>query len=106
MEIQNNKKLLGLLEKFDQIREILSGEKISLPSIAVIGDQSSGKSSVLQSISGVELPTGTNCVTRCPTILQLRDSENGKEYVEVRIDGDSKSSVESDDLSDTARLIE
>ncbi len=59
----------------DQVWEVLSGEKISLPSIAVIGDQSSGKSSVLQSISGVEFPTGTDCVTRCPIILQLRKSE-------------------------------
>jgi len=36
--IFDNKNLLDLLEKMDKIREILSGEKISLPSIAVIGD--------------------------------------------------------------------
>lgn len=36
--IYDNKSLLDLLEKMDKIREILSGEKISLPSIAVIGD--------------------------------------------------------------------
>ena len=38
----------------------------------MIGDQSVGKSSVLESISGVQLPRGTGIVTRCPLQLQLR----------------------------------
>ena len=46
-QLHQHEQLLGLLEKMDRLREILSGTKISLPSIAVIGDQSSGKSSVL-----------------------------------------------------------
>ena len=38
----------------------------------VIGGQSSGKSSVLESIVGIDfLPRGTNIVTRRPTIIQL-----------------------------------
>ena len=45
---------------------------ISLPQIVVIGGQSSGKSSVLESIVGIDfLPRGTNIVTRRPTIIQL-----------------------------------
>ena len=43
-----------------------------LPSIVVVGSQSSGKSSVLESIIGREcLPRGTGIVTRRPLILQL-----------------------------------
>ena len=38
----------------------------------VVGDQSSGKSSVLESLSGVALPRGGNLVTRCPLELALR----------------------------------
>lgn len=32
---------------------------VDLPSIAVVGDQSSGKSSVLEALSGVALPRGS-----------------------------------------------
>ncbi|XP_063068011.1 interferon-induced GTP-binding protein Mx-like [Engraulis encrasicolus] len=52
-------------------------QDLSLPAIAVIGDQSSGKSSVLEALSGVALPRGTGIVTRCPLVLQLkRDSKD------------------------------
>ena len=38
----------------------------------VVGGQSSGKSSVLESIVGIDfLPRGTTIVTRRPTIIQL-----------------------------------
>lgn len=47
-----------MLEAFDEVREMLNGEPISVPSIAVIGDQSHGKSSVLQAIADVEIPIG------------------------------------------------
>ena len=43
-----------------------------LPQIAVIGGQSSGKSSVLESFVGRDfLPRGNNIVTRRPLVLQL-----------------------------------
>jgi interferon-induced GTP-binding protein Mx1 len=61
-----------LLDCVDRVRPYLAGENIELPAIVVVGDQSSGKSSVLESISGIALPRGTNIVTRCPLELQLR----------------------------------
>ncbi|XP_038991130.1 dynamin-related protein 5A-like [Hibiscus syriacus] len=56
----------------------------SLPSIAVVGGQSSGKSSVLESIVGKDfLPRGSGIVTRRPLVLQLHKSEEGsREYAE------------------------
>ncbi|XP_071695065.1 dynamin-related protein 5A-like isoform X4 [Rutidosis leptorrhynchoides] len=55
----------------------------SLPSIAVVGGQSSGKSSVLESIVGKDfLPRGSGIVTRRPLVLQLHKIEEGKEYGE------------------------
>ena len=45
---------------------------ISLPQIIVCGDQSSGKSSVLEAISGVGFPVKSNLCTRFPTELVLR----------------------------------
>ena len=46
--------------------------EIDLPQIAVVGGQSSGKSSVLENIVGKDfLPRGSGIVTRCPLVLQL-----------------------------------
>ncbi|KAE8717163.1 Dynamin-related protein 1E [Hibiscus syriacus] len=56
----------------------------SLPVIAVVGGQSSGKSSVLESIVGKDfLPRGSGIVTRRPLVLQLHKSDEGsREYAE------------------------
>ena len=53
-----------------------------LPSIVVIGGQSSGKSSVLEAVVGKDfLPRGSGIVTRRPLVLQLVQSKQGsKEY--------------------------
>nr|CAD1820770.1 unnamed protein product [Ananas comosus var. bracteatus] len=54
-----------------------------LPSIAVVGGQSSGKSSVLESIVGRDfLPRGSGIVTRRPLVLQLHQTEGPPEYAE------------------------
>jgi hypothetical protein len=54
--------------------------------------QSSGKSSVLESIVGIDfLPRGAGIVTRCPLILQLKRIDNGvcslkaKAYLHLQI---------------------
>ncbi|WZZ53759.1 hypothetical protein YC2023_053866 [Brassica napus] len=56
----------------------------SLPAIAVVGGQSSGKSSVLESIVGKDfLPRGSGIVTRRPLVLQLQKIDDGaREYAE------------------------
>lgn len=55
----------------------------ALPSVAVVGGQSSGKSSVLESIVGRDfLPRGSGIVTRRPLVLQLHKTESGGEYAE------------------------
>ncbi|BGP42407.1 mitochondrial dynamin GTPase Msp1 [Rhodotorula kratochvilovae] len=68
--------LMLLTRKLIEIRSILLsiGEEagLTLPSIVVIGSQSSGKSSVLEAIVGREfLPKGDNMVTRRPIELTL-----------------------------------
>ncbi|KAK4744524.1 hypothetical protein SAY87_010836 [Trapa incisa] len=55
----------------------------SLPAIAVVGGQSSGKSSVLESVVGKDfLPRGSGIVTRRPLVLQLHRIDEGREYAE------------------------
>lgn len=51
---------------------------LELPQIAVVGAQSSGKSSVLESLVGRDfLPRGTGVCTRRPLVLQLMSARTG-----------------------------
>jgi interferon-induced GTP-binding protein Mx1 len=49
----------------------ISPSQLTVPQIAVFGDQSSGKSSLLESISGIPFPKGTGLVTKCPTRISM-----------------------------------
>ena len=63
---------LDLLNSVDSLRSQGISHYVSLPQIIVCGDQSSGKSSVLEAISGVSFPVKSNLSTRFPTELVLR----------------------------------
>eukprot|EP00899_Mesostigma_viride_P010695 jgi/Mesvir1/19627/Mv09916-RA.1 len=65
------KKLKPRLDAMEEVRGLLNAEGISVPGIVVAGAQSSGKSSVLESISGISLPRGTTITTRAPLMLRL-----------------------------------
>lgn len=81
------KNVRPILDVYDKIQEILRGETISLPKIVVVGDQSSGKSSVLESITGVDLPRGQGTVTRGPIIIQLRNAkESEQQSASIRVE--------------------
>ena len=55
------------------LNQIKAKNSIDLPQLVVVGAQSAGKSSVLESIVGKDfLPRGSGIVTRCPLVLQLR----------------------------------
>ncbi|KAF8905020.1 P-loop containing nucleoside triphosphate hydrolase protein [Gymnopilus junonius] len=84
--------LMHLTKKLIEIRTMLlsidQSDALKLPSIVVIGSQSSGKSSVLEAIVGHEfLPKGNNMVTRRPIELTLihtppKDGKAPQEYGE------------------------
>ncbi|CAF4603734.1 unnamed protein product [Rotaria sp. Silwood1] len=77
-----------LLKVVDDMRETLHYEKISLPHIVVVGDQSVGKSSVLEALSGVQLPRAQNICTRCPLELRMKNIPfNQTEYATIRCEG-------------------
>ncbi|KAF2092003.1 hypothetical protein K490DRAFT_53161 [Saccharata proteae CBS 121410] len=51
------------------------------PKVAVIGDQSAGKSSVIEAISGIQVPRSDGCCTRCPLQITLTtDDEPGSNW--------------------------
>lgn len=64
----------------------------ALPTIVVLGGQSSGKSSVLESIVGRDfLPRGSGIVTRRPLVLQLYKIEPGQQdYAQFLHTGNKK----------------
>lgn len=63
--ITATKKLRDLgIERFD----------LALPKICVVGDQSTGKSSLIEGISEIKVPRGEDTCTRCPLELILQES--------------------------------
>ncbi len=99
-EDEHRKKIGPVLDVLDRVgRAIKHHAGVDLPAIVVIGDQSAGKTSVLESLSGVNLPRGQGIVTRVPLTLQLRsgsdldiqlsytlEAADGKEPYEEKID--------------------
>ncbi|NXD63896.1 MX protein, partial [Eolophus roseicapillus] len=69
---QYEQKIRPCINLIDSLRTLGIEKDMALPAIAVIGDQSSGKSSVLEALSGVALPRGNGIVTRCPLELKLK----------------------------------
>ncbi|XP_056455308.1 dynamin-1-like protein isoform X3 [Gadus chalcogrammus] len=64
--------LIPVINKLQDVFNTVGADIIHLPQIVVVGTQSSGKSSVLESLVGRDLlPRGTGIVTRRPLILQL-----------------------------------
>ncbi|KAI0381745.1 dynamin family protein [Hypomontagnella monticulosa] len=87
-EMAKDDQMMVLTKKMIEIRNILArvgqSSTLTLPSIVVIGSQSSGKSSVLEAIVGHEfLPKGSNMVTRRPIELTLINTpDSNAEYGE------------------------
>ncbi|CAG9767531.1 unnamed protein product [Ceutorhynchus assimilis] len=79
--------LIPVINKLQDVFNTVGSDAIHLPQIVVLGSQSSGKSSVIESLVGKSfLPRGTGIVTRRPLILQLvycpkedKDHRNAKD---------------------------
>ncbi|KAF5354814.1 hypothetical protein D9756_005633 [Leucocoprinus leucothites] len=69
---QSRRKMLDLVNRLHSTGVQVD---IDLPQIAVIGSQSAGKSSLIESISGIALPRAAGTCTRCPTECRLAHSD-------------------------------
>jgi dynamin 1-like protein len=73
LSLKTMEALIPIINKLQDVFHTIGTDAISLPQIVVVGTQSTGKSSVLESIVGKDfLPRGTGIVTRRPLILQLQ----------------------------------
>ena len=65
-----------LLDTIDNLRHLGVGKLFDLPQLIVCGVQSSGKSSVMEAISGVPFPRAGRLCTRFPTEVVLRPASS------------------------------
>jgi hypothetical protein len=78
----------------DKLRADGVGEVISLPELVVCGDQSSGKSSVLEAITEIPFPSKDSICTRFATQIVLRRFPESKVVVNIIPDKDQQRSPE------------
>lgn len=63
-ESERSRKLIKVIQKLEALG--IGAQLSSLPKFVVVGDQSHGKSSVIEAICGISLPRSAGTCTRCP----------------------------------------
>ncbi|KAJ4256674.1 hypothetical protein NW762_008770 [Fusarium torreyae] len=63
-----------LFDAIDALQSFGAGD-LSIPQLIIVGGQSSGKSSLLQSLTGIPFPVDSGCCTRFPTRIVSRRTE-------------------------------
>lgn len=66
--VVNDQEIITVNQK---LKELGIEQTIQLPQICVIGDQSTGKSSLIEALSMIKVPRDTGCCTRCPLEINL-----------------------------------
>ena len=93
MDKSYNDTIRPLIDLADSLPALLKGTSIRIPRIASCGMQSHGKSSTLEYITHISLPTGNNTVTICPIKISLRNAKD-KEYARIKFELDSDDNYE------------
>ncbi|KAI8546585.1 hypothetical protein RHMOL_Rhmol07G0130300 [Rhododendron molle] len=77
-----------LLDAVDKLRHPkVAQEGIQLLTIVVVGDQSAGKSSVLESLAGISLPRSQGICTRVPRIMRLQHHPHAQPELHLEYHG-------------------
>jgi GTPase SAR1 family protein len=86
VQLGNDEENSKLLDLVDKLRECRVDQFIDLPQVVAVGDQSSGKSSVLEAITGIPFPRDSIQCTRFATQIRLkRDSSLTETTTKVSI---------------------
>ncbi|KAI0024064.1 interferon-induced GTP-binding protein Mx [Xylariomycetidae sp. FL0641] len=94
----------AVLDAVLKLRKCGLERELSLPQIAVGGDQSAGKSSLLEALTGILFPWSDNVCTRFPTEIDLRCES--KESLTIRIiPNESRSKSEQENLRKFSKSI-
>ncbi|OTB19881.1 hypothetical protein K445DRAFT_313668 [Daldinia sp. EC12] len=85
---------LSILTKVDKLRELI-GTKVALPQLVVVGDQSSGKSSVLEGLTHFGFPRDAELCTRYATQITCRREKEESINVSIIPHNDASSSEQA-----------
>ena len=86
------------LNQIDRVRANGLGDHISLPQLVVCGDQSAGKSSVLEGITGIPFPRQDGLCTRFATEIILRHQPDVNRTTAAIIPGVGRSKIDQERL--------
>ncbi|KAK6359071.1 hypothetical protein TWF696_000239 [Orbilia brochopaga] len=81
----NKSKSKSFLQKIAELRAHGIGDHISLPQLVVCGDQSAGKSSVLEGITGIPFPRNDGVCTKFATEITLTHNDGEKTIIKASI---------------------
>ncbi|KAL5325396.1 hypothetical protein ACEPPN_006521 [Leptodophora sp. 'Broadleaf-Isolate-01'] len=84
------------LQKIDALYALRLDQYVSLPQLVVVGDQSSGKSSVLEGLTNLPFPRDSGLCTRFPTQIVFKRSTSESKVVSIMaIHGQEKSRADA-----------
>mmetsp|Transcript_27758 Transcript_27758/g.73639 ORF Transcript_27758/g.73639 Transcript_27758/m.73639 type:complete len:639 (-) Transcript_27758:131-2047(-) len=95
------------LTALQRIRSIAGGTRLDLPQICVVGDQSSGKSSLLAETTGINFPVNSGICTRAPIVVECKSDVNlDAEVYEIEMEGGYKKVPRSADLAKEIEVLQ
>ncbi|GKT89184.1 vacuolar sorting protein VPS1 [Colletotrichum tofieldiae] len=66
-----------LFDAIDRLQSCGVSQEVAIPQLVIVGGQSTGKSSLLQSLTDIPFPVGTGCCTRFATRIVSRRTAPG-----------------------------
>ena len=100
---------LGILvQALSNLQDSSGSTNLSLPRIITVGNQSAGKSSIIEAFVGKPfLPRGSDIVTRCPLHVRLHQTRSGtQEYAVFKKDRFHDSDKKFTDFNEVCSEIE
>lgn len=89
------KKIRPVLDLLDDVRELMGdivGEGIEIPCTVVVGNQSAGKSSLIERLLRIRMPRGEGMVTKTPVVISLR--QGSEENIHIHKKGMAPKDIE------------
>ncbi|KAL8969434.1 MAG: hypothetical protein Q9197_004340 [Variospora fuerteventurae] len=104
-----NENTQRLFEAIDELRSCGANQEIGLPELVIVGDQSAGKSSLLQSLTDIPFPVADRLCTRFPTRIVSRRTPKQSGFTKISIEPtvfDWTGTLSGEKVADRAERLE